>query len=95
MYNKKLIPTPNSFSCILVSGENFEYPSNIDNHHEEFSIAHLTDIIMFKQGQKADLAAVLYSLKQSHVAISRVELYVIIKHIRNRSATEQQVDQLL
>lgn len=50
---------------------------------------------MFKQGQQADVAVTFDSFEQSHVAVARVQLHVIIKHIGNCSATQQQVDQLL
>lgn len=50
---------------------------------------------MFKQGQQADVAVTLDSFEQSHVAVARVQLHVIIEHIGNCSATQQQVDQLL
>lgn len=50
---------------------------------------------MFKQGQQADVAVTFDSFEQSHVAVARVQLHVIIEHIGNCSATQQQVDQLL
>lgn len=62
---------------------------------ERLGVSHLTDVIMFKQGQQADVAVTFDSFEQSHVAVARVQLHVIIKHIGNCSATQQQVDQLL
>lgn len=50
---------------------------------------------MFKQGQQADVTVTFDPFEQSHVAVARVQLHVIIKHIGNCSAAQQQVDQLL
>lgn len=57
--------------------------------------SHLTDVIMLKQGQQANITAAFDSLEESHISFARVQLDVIIKDIRNRSTTHQQVDQLL
>lgn len=50
---------------------------------------------MLKQGQQADITVAFDSLEESHISFARVQLDVIIKDIRNRSTTDQQVDQLL
>lgn len=50
---------------------------------------------MLKQGQQADITVAFDSLEESHISFARVQLDVIIKDIRNRSTTHQQVDQLL
>lgn len=50
---------------------------------------------MLKQGQQADITVAFDSLEERHVSLARVQLYVIIKDVRNRSAADQQVDQLL
>lgn len=50
---------------------------------------------MFKQGQQADVTRAFDSLQQSHVAVAGVQLHVIVKDVRNGSAAEKQVDQLL
>lgn len=50
---------------------------------------------MFEQGQQADVAAAFDSLEKSHVSVAWVQFYVIVKDIRDRSTTDQQVHQLL
>lgn len=50
---------------------------------------------MLKQGQQADITVAFDTLEENHVSLARVQFYVIIKDIRNCSATDQQVDQLL
>lgn len=57
--------------------------------------AYLTDVIMFKQGQQANVRVTFNSLEEGYVAIAWIQLHVIVKDVRNSLATEQQVDQLL
>lgn len=50
---------------------------------------------MFKEGQQADVTVAFDSLEKSHVSVAWVQFYVIIKDIRHRLTTDQQVHQLL
>ena len=58
-------------------------------------VTHLTDVIMFKQGQQTNITVAFNSFKERHVAIARVQLHVVVKNVGSCSAAEQQVDQLL
>lgn len=61
----------------------------------QLKCAHLTDIIMFKQGEQTNFTGVFDPFKESQVTVAGVQLHVVVKNIRNRSSTKQQIDQLL
>lgn len=69
--------------------------SNTGTKEKASNFAHLAYVVMFKQGQQADITVTFDPLQESDVAIAWVQLHVIVKDIRHCSTTEQQVDQLL